>query len=831
MAIVPLPQSPVRTNALSRAHQIALLSGQNYWQMHGVPQLGLPAIILTDGPHGLRKQHANDDISLANNVPATCFPTASALASSWDPELVAAVAAAIGREARAEGVSVVLGPGVNIKRSPLGGRNFEYFSEDPFLSSALATRYIQGMQSTGVAASLKHFAANNQEYRRMTINAVVDERALRELYLASFEQAVIEGQPWTVMCAYNSVNGALASQNARLLTDILRTEWGYRGAIISDWGAVYDRVAALQAGLDLEMPGNANAHATRITTALRAGTLSAATIDSAVGHLLTLLEQVKPAYDDPQPYDPAAHHALARQAASESIVLLKNATQLLPLKPRQRIALIGLFAQQPRYQGAGSSRITPTVIDTLYDALQQRIADPHLLTYAPGYTLRKNASDPDLLAQAVEIARTADVVVLCIGLPDIAETEGLDRLHMDLPDSHNELVDAVVHVNPNVVVVLSNGAPVVMPWYNAVPTIVEAYLAGQASGSALADILDGTVNPSGKLAETFPHQWHDNPTHLSFPGTPHDVEYRESLYVGYRYYDSAKKTVLFPFGHGKSYTTFAYENLRVPDESIAAQDGVSLAFDLINTGTVAGSEVVQIYVHDNVSTLFRPDQELKAFRKVHLAAGERTTMMFHLPWRAFAAFDDRVAAWLVESGRFEIRVGASSRDIRCTAVVDLASADVVAPLNNPALAPYYDLDHAEFPAEAFHALLGRPPLPSVPRRGSYTINTPIVDMHESLLGRLIHRIIKRQLRTMTHPDPGGPTELLFAAAAEEIPLRVAMTFSRGVVTLDHIEWLLAIINGHWWAAVRRIPRLFARNRTYQVIHPVSRTSPPSTPLP
>ncbi len=827
----PSNQIDPRVHQLSRAHKIALLSGQNYWQMQSIPALDLPDIILTDGPHGLRKQHSNDDISLVNNVASTCFPTASALASSWDPDLLAVVAAAIGREACAEGVSVVLGPGVNIKRSPLGGRNFEYFSEDPLLSSALATRYIQGLQSTGVGASLKHFAANNQEYRRMTINAVVDERALREIYLASFEQAVIEGQPWTVMCAYNSVNGALASQNRRLLTDILRTEWGFQGAVISDWGAVCDRVASLQAGLDLEMPGNSNAHTRRISEALRAGALSTATIDGSVGHLLTLLEQVKPAFDSPQPYDAVAHHALARRAACESIVLLKNDTQLLPLNAGQRIALIGAFAQQPRFQGAGSSRITATQIDTLYDALQSRTPDPSLLTYAPGYLLRSNASDAELLAQAVEIARTAEVVVLCIGLPDIAETEGIDRLHMRLPDSHNELVNAVVHVNPNVVVVLSNGAPVELPWHNAVPTIVESYLAGQAAGSAVADILDGTVNPSGKLAETFPHSWQDNPAHLSFPGTPHDVEYRESVFVGYRYYDSAEKPVLFPFGHGMSYTSFAYENLRVPDESIAAEDGISLAFDLINTGTMAGSEVVQMYVHDVISTLFRPTQELKAFRKVHLEAGERTTLMFHLPRRAFAAYDDRVSAWLVESGRFEIRIGASSRDIRSRALVDIASADVVAPLNNPALAPYYDLTHAEFPDAAFHALLGGSPLPSLPRRGQYTINTPIVDMHDSLIGQLIHRFIKRKLRTMTHADPGGLTELLFAAAAEEIPLRVAMTFSRGVITLDHIEWLVAIINGHWLRAIARIPSLFRRNRAFRVTIPAPDAISPSHPSP
>ena len=814
-----LPIDP-RVHQLSREHKIALLSGQNYWQMQGVPALDLPAVILTDGPHGLRKQHSNDDISLVNNVASTCFPTASALASSWDPELVATVAAAIGQEARAEGVSVVLGPGVNIKRSPLGGRNFEYFSEDPHLSGILATRYIQGMQSTGVGASLKHFAANNQEYRRMTINAVVDERALHEIYLASFEQPVIESQPWTVMCAYNSVNGTLASQNPHLLTQILRNNWGYRGAIISDWGAVCDRVAALQAGLDLEMPGNANAHAARIADALRAGTIGAATIDQSVSRLLTLLSQVKPAFDAPSPYDTSAHHQLARRAGAESIVLLKNATDLLPLKPLQRVALIGTFAQQPRFQGAGSSRITPTRLDTLAAVLEERgIA----FTYAPGYTQRSNDTDQNLLEQAVALAHNADVAVLCIGLPDIAETEGLDRLHMRLPDSHNELVHAIVHANPNVVVVLSNGAPVEMPWHNAVPTILETYLSGQATGSAIADVLDGTINPSGKLAETFPKQWQDHPAHLSFPGTPYDVEYRESLYVGYRYYDTATVPVLFPFGHGLSYTTFHFDNLRVPDESLNPDDGVSFAIDITNTGTLPGAEVVQIYLHDVSSTLFRPDQELKAFRKIFLAPGERTTLMFHLPRRAFAAYDDRVGAWLVESGAFEVRVGASSRDIRCHAMVYIASADVIAPHNNPALAPYYDPSSQAITPEAFHALLGFEPIPSIPKRGNYTINTPIVDMHASVIGRFIHRLLKRQLRAMTHPDPGGPTELLFASAAEEIPLRIAMTFSKGVITLDHIEWLLAIINGNFGEAVRRIPSLFRRNHPYR--HPTLPISP------
>ncbi|MFM2309415.1 MAG: hypothetical protein RLY87_1536, partial [Chloroflexota bacterium] len=583
-----------RLAKLSRAEKIRLLSGQNFWEMHAVPSLDYPAITLTDGPHGVRKQVSSTEVNLDNNVLATCFPTASALASSWDRDLINRVGTAIGAEARAKNVSVVLGPGVNIKRSPLGGRNFEYFSEDPYLSSQMAAAYIHGVQSQGVGTSIKHFAANNQEYRRMTIDTHVDERALREIYLASFEHAVIDAKPWTVMCSYNSVNGELASQHVRLLTDILRTEWGFDGVVVSDWGAVYQRPASLNAGLDLEMPGNGNVHGPSVAEALSNGTLSEAMLDERVSNLLDLIEKSLPAFHDPRSYDEHVHHTLAREAAAHGAVLLKNDGAVLPIATAQTIAVIGSFAKTPRYQGAGSSMISPHRLDTFFDALVTRVGAAGTVTYAEGYTPRAAAPDAQRIADAVAVAQAADVVLLCAGLPDIEETEGLDRAHMRMPESHNALIAAVVAVNPRTVVILSNGAPVEMPWHDAVPAILEGYLGGQAGGSGLVDIVCGDVNPSGKLAETIPYTVSDHPGHVDFPGTPTDVEYRESIYVGYRYYNTAATAVRYPFGYGLSYTTFAYGDITVAPESDAAADDVQLTIPITNTGTVAGAEVVQL---------------------------------------------------------------------------------------------------------------------------------------------------------------------------------------------------------------------------------------------
>ena len=798
------PTAPdARLAALTRAQKIALVSGQNFWEMHAVPELGLPAIMLTDGPHGVRKQASSTEVNLDHNVLATCFPTASALASSWDRDLIQRVGVAIGAEARAKSVSVVLGPGVNIKRSPLGGRNFEYFSEDPFLSSHMAAAYIHGVQSQGVGTSIKHFAANNQEYRRMTIDTHVDERALREIYLASFEHAVIDAQPWTVMCSYNAINGTLASQNRRLLTDVLRTEWGFAGVVVSDWGAVYQRVPALNAGLDLEMPGNGNIHAAAITAALADGSLPEAVLDQRVSALLDMIEKALPAFQDPGTYDHAAHHALARRAAADGAVLLKNDTQLLPIATTQRIAVIGSFAKTPRYQGAGSSMISPHQIDTFYDALVARVGADGSVSYAEGYTPRAAAPDADRIAAAVAVARAADIVVVCAGLPDVEETEGLDRQHMRMPEAHNALIAAVVAVNPRTVVVLSNGAPVEMPWHDQVPAILEGYLGGQAGGSGLVDILVGDVTPSGKLAETIPFTHTDHPAHVDFPGSPTDVEYRESIYVGYRYYNTAQTPVRYPFGYGLSYTTFAYSTVTLNQQSVAADDGVDVSLTITNTGTVAGAEVVQVYVHDQTATVFKPTHELKAYAKVHLQPGASQQVTFHLPRRAFAHYDVAQSCWVVESGAYDIHIGASSRDIRQSVTVDVASTDIITPSATTApMQAYWQPSAAGFSATSFSALWGGSVPTSAKRRGSFTTNTPIADMHESMLGRLVHAQVRAGLKRFASSDTDGPTNKLFEAMAEEAPLRVLLMSGGGKISNTTLEVIVAWVNGHYLRAIR-----------------------------
>lgn len=787
---------------MTQAEKIQLCSGTNFWQLPAIDRLGIPSLYITDGPHGVRKQAVTAGIDLANTVPATCFPTASALASSWNQALMTEVGVAIAAEAHAMRVSVVLGPGVNIKRSPLGGRNFEYFSEDPWLSSHLAAAYINGVQSQGIGTAIKHFAANNQEARRMTIDTVVDERALREIYLASFEYAVKTAQPWTVMCAYNGLNGELCSQNQRLLTTILRKEWGFTGAVVSDWGAVYQRVPSILAGMDLEMPSSGGAHDTDIATALESGALPQVVFDQTVTRILTMIAQALPAYADSRPYDQATHHSLARRAAAEGMVLLKNDGALLPLATPQSVAVIGAFAKTPRYQGAGSSLIAPSQLDTVYDTLVARLG-VDAVHYAAGYMPRTHAVQADLMAQAVDVARHADVVILCVGLPDIDETEGVDRTTMAMPDSHNALIEAVAAVNPKLVVVLSNGAPIQMPWHAQVPAIIEAYLGGQAAGSAIVDVLYGDVNPSGKLAETFPLQWQDHPAHTCFPGSGQSVEYRESIYVGYRYYNTVATPVQYPFGYGMSYTTFAYSDIAMSAPSINADESVTVRATITNTGTCAGAEVVQLYVCDVASSVFRPQHELKEFAKVYLQPGESQHVQFVLNKRSFAYYDVPQADWVVEAGQFEVQIGASSRDIRLTAVVDVMAPPVQV-ARTPMLEPYYQPQQGNFGAEAFAALCGRDI--RVPRltRGQYTLNTPISDMHDSWLARLLHQQMYAQIRKMSSHDPASPTAMMFESMAKEMPMRSLLMLGSGVVSLPMLNAIMLMINGYYWQGLRAL---------------------------
>jgi beta-glucosidase len=644
----------------------ALASGRAFWTTEPVERLDLPSIWLADGPHGLRRTRSPGDIGAGGSTPATCFPTAAGLAATWDTSLVRRVGAALGEEAQAQDVQVVLGPGANIKRSPLGGRNFEYFSEDPILSGRMAAAHINGVQSEGVGASLKHYVANNQEYHRMSTSAEVDERTLREIYLRSFEIPVKQADPWTVMVAYNRVNGTFATEHDRLL-HILDEDWNHEGIAISDWGAVQNRIPAAKAGLDLEMPGN-DGHDQQLVQAVKAGDLEEAVLDRRVQETVEIVLKGDSLHRPDVEFSEAMqerHHELAREAAAESFVLLKNEDDFLPLDETtdRQIAIIGAFAQTPRYQGAGSSRVNPTQVSTTYEALASALGEDQL-TYAAGYPLGEDGGDADSLrAEAVEAARSADVALVFAGLPPASETEGSDRTQLRMPDLHNRLIDAVAEAQSSTGVVLSNGSAVAMPWRDAPKAILETWLAGQAGGAAKADVLLGRTNPSGKLSSTFPTRLSDTPAYLNFPGEDREVVYGERFFVGYRYYDEKDIEPLYPFGYGLSYTTFEVENLTLTAESASSREGVTARAQVTNTGSRAGQEVVQLYLHDPESRLRRPPQELRDFRKVALEPGETAEVTFALQGKDFAAWDDRRDRWAVESGTYEVRVGTSSRDL------------------------------------------------------------------------------------------------------------------------------------------------------------------------
>jgi beta-glucosidase len=653
----------------------ALCTGASAWSSTPVERLGVPEMVVADGPHGVRR--VPDIHSLVRqSLPATCFPTASSSASTWDVELMGQLGAAIAKEAIALQVDVVLGPGVNMKRSPLGGRNFEYFSEDPYLAGELAVSFINGVQSKGVGTSLKHYAVNNQEFQRFTISAEVDERTLHEIYLPAFEKAVKEAKPWTVMCSYNKVNGVLASEHHTLLTKILKDEWGFEGLVVSDWGAVRDRVAALRRGLDWEMPGPQDRRVKEVVQAVHAGELTEATLDESVRRILRIVfkAQETPKGGD---FDVDAHHSLARKIAAEAMVLLKNDPLpqqgcLLPLKGHRQIAVIGRSAQAAYIQGGGSSHINPTRVDVPFQELQSR-ADNAELTYAEGYP-EDDSFQQDMIDQAVVLAQSADVALLYIAFPSSKESEGYDRADLDLTEQQVALIQAVARAQPKTVVVLNNGAPVAMSaWIDAVPAVLEGWMMGQAGGGALADILFGRVSPCGKLAETFPRKLSDTPAYLNWPGGAGKVQYGEGLFIGYRYYDAKELPVLFPFGYGLSYTTFAYSNARVSAKTFRDVDGLTVTVDLTNTGQMAGKEIVQVYVHDRASGLVRPEKELKGFAKVALQPGETKSVAITLDFRAFAYYHPKYKQWITEDGDFDILIASSAADIRHTLTVTLES--------------------------------------------------------------------------------------------------------------------------------------------------------------
>jgi beta-glucosidase len=664
---------------LTMEEKASLCLGSDFWHTTSVERLGIAAIMVTDGPHGLRKQPDEaDHVGISGSVPATCFPTACALASSWNPQLVERVGEALGREARAQGVAVVLGPGINIKRSPLCGRNFEYLSEDPLLSGVLGAAMIQGLQSQSVGASLKHYAANNQETDRLRVSADVDERTLREIYLAGFERAVTQARPWTVMCSYNKVNGVYASEHAWLLTTVLRGEWGFDGVVVSDWGAVHDRVAALAAGLDLEMPPNRGVSDAAIVTAVRGGQLDEHVLDAAVARVLQLVDRATANPGPPPVLDADAYHDLARAAATECAVLLKNEDRLLPLRPAagDTIAVIGEFARTPRYQGAGSSQVNPTRVDIALDELRAGVPDGVEITFAAGYGLDTTDHEEELAAEAVALAGRTDAVVAFLGLPAADESEGFDRTHMDLPANQTALLARLADANPNLAVVLANGSAVrLADWDQHAKAVLECWLSGQAAGGATADLLLGTANPSGRLAETLPLRLEDTPSYLNFPGEAGHVRYGEGIFVGYRGYDKLDRQVSYPFGHGLSYTSFGYADLTT-NLSGRHHDGgllIEVACRVTNTGDRRGKEVVQLYVRDPEASVARPVRELKAFAKVDLDPGETTVVEFALTARDLSYWSTRLNDWVLEGGQFELAVGASSRDLRLTTTVDIAA--------------------------------------------------------------------------------------------------------------------------------------------------------------
>lgn len=647
----------------------SMCSGADFWHTEAVQRLGIPASMVSDGPHGLRKQdQEGDHLGINDSIKAVCFPAGCGTAASFNRELLVQMGETIGNECQAEGISVILGPAVNIKRSPLCGRNFEYYSEDPLVATEMAGALIQGVQSKNVGTSIKHFLANNQETRRMSGDSRVDERTLHEIYLAAFEGAVKKQKPWTVMCSYNKINGVYAAENHKYLTETLRDEWGFDGYVMSDWGAVNNRVEDLKAGLDLEMPTSLGANDKLIVGAIQGGALKESVLDTAVERILNIVFRYEENRDKNAVWDKDKDHEMARKVAEETIVLLKN-DNILPLNEKDDIAFIGKYAEKPRYQGGGSSHINSHKVTSAMDA----VSGMSNIVYAQGYRDEEDKTDEKLLAEAIEAAKKAKVAVIFAGLPDAFESEGFDRKHMSMPNCQNELIEKVAEVQPNTIVVLHNGSPVEMPWVNQVKGIVEAYLGGQAVGGAVCDILFGKVNPSAKLPETFPLKLEDNPSYLSYFGEGDVVEYREGIFVGYRYYDKKKMDVLFPFGYGLSYTTFEYSDLKVDKESMKDTDTVTVSVNVKNTGNMAGKEVVQLYVADKESTVIRPVKELRDFAKVELAPGETKTVSFTLDKRAFAYYSVKIHDWHVETGEFDILIGKSSRDIVLSKTVTVES--------------------------------------------------------------------------------------------------------------------------------------------------------------
>ena len=775
---------------LTLEEKCALLSGAETFKTRGMPEHGIPQIWLSDGPHGLRKQAGESDhLGLNPSVPATCFPTASAVANSWDAALGEEIGAALGEEAAAQEVSVVLGPGLNMKRNPLCGRSFEYFSEDPYLAGKLAAGYIRGIQSKGVAACPKHFAVNSQETRRMASDSIVDERTLREIYLTGFEIAVKEGHPRSIMSSYNLVNGTYANENKHLLMEILRGEWGFDGAVITDWGGSNDHALGVKNGSTLEMPAPGGDSVRELLAAVESGKISESDIDARLSELLPLVFDTKAALDAaPREFDAAAHHALARRAAEESLVLLKNEGSLLPLAAGSKVAVIGDFAKNPRYQGAGSSMVNSTQVDVLLDKLID--SELNVIGYQQGFD-RHGKPDAALQKSACELATQADTVILCMGLDEIAESEGLDRSNLRLAQNQVDLLQAVAAVNPKIVVVLYSGSVVETPWLDNCQALLYAALGGQAGAGAVADALTGKVNPCGKLAETWPLAYADVPSAADFATRRKTVEYREGLYIGYRYFTTAEKAVRFPFGYGMSYTTFAYSDLA------ADEQGVSLT--VTNTGSVAGTEIVQLYVAKKDSELFRPAKELKGFARVTLAPGEKQRITITLDDKAFRFWNVKANRWEIEGGEYELLVGASVEDIRLCEKISVHGTAAVHPYEDRDLDCYYKGNVLHVSDADFEKLLGHP-IPNGKTKIDRNLTLGELNHARSPLGWLVWLVLTILL-DVSYKRGKPDLNILFQY---NMPLRALAKMTNGAISMGMVDGIVMELQGFWILGLVRV---------------------------
>ncbi len=778
---------------MSLEQKASFVSGFDYWHLEEAPELGLPKIMVTDGPHGLRKQNTDkktsNGIGLGNSVPATCFPPAATSSCSWDPELLEKAGEAMGDECLKEQVSVLLGPGTNIKRSPVCGRDFEYFSEDPYLAGKCSAAIIKGVQSKGVGTSLKHFCANSQEAFRMVIDEIIDERTLRETYLPAFEIAIKEAQPWTVMNAYNKINGVYASQNGHTQQEIARGEWGFKGLFVTDWGSSVDRIPGLINGTDLEMPTSGPLNTKKIVAAVNNGELDEAVLNERVDTVVDLILKSKPALEGKHTFSFEEHNEIAARIAEGSMQLLKNDSNILPLKAGQKVAVIGEMAESPRFQGAGSSVINPTNLDNALDNLKKLGVD---VTYAKGYDKSKDEINAELFEEAENAARAADVAVVFIGLTEEFEGEGYDRETINLPESHNALVEKIALANENTVVVLAGGSVVLMPWLNNVKALLNSGLGGQAGGIAVARILTGEVNPSGKTTETYPKFFEDNPTFGNYPGGPVTSEHRESVYIGYKYYDSADKEVVFPFGFGLSYTTFEYSDLKVSSKSIKDTDTLTVSFKIKNTGEVDGAEIAQLYVADKESTIFRPVKELREFKKVFLKAGEEAEVTFELGKRAFAFYNVNINDWCVESGDFDILIGASSRDIKLSETVEVIGTVECEIPDYRATAPNYYNNVAGITRDDFAAVYGELPSQEIDVNKKIDIYCCLNDARHTKWGGKLCNMIEKIMSKMGSAENGDGKML--AAMATQIPIRNFIAMSMGVFSPKMADGLLMMLN-------------------------------------